>query len=100
MQPFGLHLYLNNETVITIKMKQTLLGIVLMLFVNITLAQENQAPQNYEDSIALAKSIIDTLSISDLTKQKERFLFKTRREPGNKINQEILLYIEEKLKSK
>lgn len=74
-----------------------LIGICLN---TILFAQTTETPKNHDDSLKLAKSIIDTLSISDLTKQKERFTYKTRKEPNNIINKEILLYIDEKLKTK
>jgi hypothetical protein len=67
----------------------------MTLFSGYSFSQINSIPQNYEDSLNLAKSMIDQLGFTDLSKQRERFTFLNRTQPS-RINQEILIYIEEK----
>jgi len=67
----------------------------ITLLSSYSFSQINSIPQNYEDSLSLAKSMIDQLGFTDLSKQRERFTFLNRTQPS-RINQEILIYIEEK----
>lgn len=57
-----------------------------------------QEPQNFADSLKLAKEMIDEMSIVQLSQQKERFTYLNRTQPS-RINSEVLLYIDEKIKS-
>ncbi|MEY3236002.1 MAG: hypothetical protein RI883_103 [Bacteroidota bacterium] len=73
----------------------------ILLFVfatTFTFSQTNNSPQNYTDSLQLAKSMVDLLSPAELTKQRERFIYLNRTQPS-KINKDVLVYIEEKYKN-
>ena len=61
-------------------------------------SQVDNSPKNYSDSLQLAKSMVDQLSPSELTKQRERFIYLNRTLPS-KIHKDVLVYIEEKYKN-
>lgn len=73
-----------------------ILGFVLVTC--ISFSQVDNSPKNYSDSLQLAKSMVDQLSPSELTKQRERFIYLNRTQPS-KIHKDVLVYIEEKYKN-
>jgi ABC-type transport system substrate-binding protein len=78
-------------------MKKFVFVLGITLFSSYSFSQINSVPQNYQDSLNLAKSLIDQLGYTDLSKQRERFTYLNREQPSQ-INKEILIYIEEKYK--
>lgn len=79
-------------------MKTTLLLIGICLN-TVLFSQTTESPKNYDDSLKLAKSMIDQLSQEDLLKQRERFMYLNNKQPS-KINKAVFLYIEEKLNNR
>lgn len=76
----------------------TLFSITLSLSV---FSQDNNPtsiPQNYDDSLTLAKTMVDKLEMVDLVRQREHFLYLSRKE-SYKLYQEIFLYIDERIKT-
>ncbi len=59
--------------------------------------QQLGMPSNYKDSLSLAFNMIDKMEMSDLTRQRERFIYKVRIESYS-LNSEILAYIEKRIK--
>lgn len=76
-------------------MKPIVLACCLLFSYGNTFAQET--PQNYSDSLTLAKEMIDKLDMTMLVKQHEHFLYLSRKE-SYKLYKEIYLYIEERIK--
>lgn len=59
---------------------------------------QERIPQNYQDSLALAKEKIDILDMSNLVKQQERFIYLSRTTSYNLFD-EISLYINNRIKT-
>lgn len=79
-------------------MKSFIICSGIFLSVHYSFSQEVKIPQNYSDSLALAKSMLDQLAPSEISKQRERFIYLNRTQPS-KINEDILIYLNEKFKS-
>jgi hypothetical protein len=78
-------------------MKLLFTCVAFLLSTHCSFSQENQLPQNYNDSLSLAKSMIDQLSPSEIMKQREKFIYLNRTQPS-KINSDVLIYLDEKYK--
>jgi|GEM_PF-2575099 len=79
-------------------MKSFIICSGIFLSVQYSYSQEVKIPQNYSDSLTLAKSMIDQLAPSEISKQRERFIYLNRTQPS-KINEDILVYLNDKFKS-
>jgi len=75
----------------------TLFAITLSLSV---FSQDNNTdiPQNYEDSLTLAKTMVDKMDKTKLVKQREHLVYLSK-ENSYKGYTELLVYIEERIKT-
>lgn len=79
-------------------MKKLFFILSLILFTEFSFSQNLSSPQNFDDSLNLAKQLIDKMSDSEIVKQRERFIYLNRTQPS-RINKEVLIYTEEKFKN-
>lgn len=97
MKHYVIVLLIQNLLLTTTTMKKLFFICGLSLFTTLSYSQVTPNPQTFEDSLNLAKQMIDQMSDFEIIKQRERFVYLNRTQPS-RINKEVLIYIEDKFK--